>query len=209
MSFVNDILGKVISTNISGSYQILDDIYSFNAVWLQDAQKIFNIPSLNSFIGTHIFDDAPLPLIGFAFNPVGEVELLSYQWAKYPYLSKQIITNAGVKQSTKFSVDVHSVLGPLNPVALNVIKLTLMLSILDKYVANGGLFTVLTMYGTLNDCVLEKISGISGEGPDGTRLKFYFERPNISTITSVTKSTNQFVSDLMSGSAPKINLSLF
>lgn len=209
MSLINDILGKNVSTNISGSYTILDNIYSYNAIWLQDAQRIFNIPSLSSFIGTNIFDSVPLPLIGFAFKMVGEVDLLAYEWAKYPYLSKQIITNAGIKQATKFAVDVHSVLGPLNPVALNVIKLTVMLSILDKYIANGGLFTVLTMYGTLSDCVLEKISGISDEGPDGTRLRFHFSRPNISTITSVTKSTNQFVSSLMSGAAPSVNLSLF
>lgn len=200
MSLITDIIGKQKSTDVSrATYTILDDIFSNTAIWLQNVIEIVNIPILsqNSFIKS-----IPLPLIGFSYRPIGEMELLSYEWSQYPYLSKQVITNAGVKQPTRFSVDVFSVISLENPIALNILKISALVKLLDNYVAKGGLFTILTMFGPITDCVLEKITGFAGdEMIDGTHLRFSFFKPNIDTTAAVAQQVTDLISKINLGSA--------
>lgn len=200
MSLITDILGPSKSTDISeASYTLLDDLFSYNAVWLQNAIEIANIPFLSQ---NELLKNIPLPLIGFAYKLTGDVQLLSYEWSQYPFLSKQMITNSGMKQQTRFSLDVYSVLSNTNPVALNLLKITALVSIIDNYVARGGLFTVLTMYGFITDCVLESITGLSdGEMLDGTHLRFNFIKPNIDSTAAVTKQLSDLVSSIDIGKA--------
>jgi len=200
MSLATDILGTSKSTDISSAdYTLLDDIFSYNAIWLQNAIELSNIPILSQF---ELTKNVPLPLIGLAYKPVGEIEFLSYEWSQYPYLSKQIITNAGIKQATRFALDVYSVLNGSNPVALNLLKVSAIIKFLDGYIAKGGLFTVLTLYGFITDCVLEKITGISdGEMLDGTHLRFNFLKPNIDTTVIVAKQVSDLVNKINLGGA--------
>ena len=91
MSLITDILGVSRSTDISSAdYNLLDSIFSNNAIWLQNAIEVINIPFLPK---DNFLNSIPLPMIGFQFNPIGEIQLLSYAWSQYPFLSKQVITN--------------------------------------------------------------------------------------------------------------------
>lgn len=201
MSLITDIIGQTISVDVTtANYEILDNIYSHNAIWLQDAQTLLNIPSFNLFGG--LITGIPLPLIGFSYRLNGEIELISYEWSEYPYLSKQIITNAGMKQPTKFSVDVYSVLTAKNPVSINLLKLGILKKTLEYYLAKGGLFTVLTLFGNISDCVLEKVTGISGDDSiDGTHLRFSFSKPNIDNTSEVTQQVTDMINKLGNGAA--------
>lgn len=209
MSLITDILGKARPTDISNAdYILLDDIFSYNAIWLQNAIELFKIPVLSEY---ELTKNIPLPLIGLAYRPIGEIELINYEWAQYPYLSKQVITNAGIKQPTRFAVDVYSVfkggniLSGGNTVALNLLKISTIVSLLNQYVAKGGLFTILTLYGFITDCVLEKITGISdGEMVDGTHLRFNFLKPNIDTIAKIPKELTDIISRINVGGQAKV-----
>lgn len=200
MALITEILGSAKSTDVShGTYTMLDDIFSNTAVWLQNAIELSNMPVLSQ---NNLTKSIPLPLIGFAYKPAGEIELISYEWSQYPYLSKTIMTNAGVKQMTRFAVDVYSVLTPENTVAINLLKISSLTFLLDNYVAKGGLFTILTMFGPITDCVLEKITGISdGEMVDGTHLRFNFLKPNIEKAQTVTQQVTDLISTINLGGA--------
>jgi len=206
MSIITDILGGIAGYNLQvGSYQILDDIYSHSAIILQDAQLIFNVPLISPLLaGSPFFGgSAPLPLIGLAYKTEGEVGLLEYEWAEYPFLSKQVITNSAIKQEPRFQVEAYSVISGLNPIAVNVIKVPTIINALDQYVAQGGLFTVLTLYGSMQDCVLEKVIGVSdGNGMEGTHLRMMFKKTNISSLQNVINQVSDLIQTLNQGGAP-------
>ena len=201
MSLVTDILGKPKSTDISNAtYTLLDDIFSYNAIWLQNAIELSNIPILSQ---NEFSKNISLPLIGFQYKPVGNIELLKYAWSQYPFLSKQVITNSGMKQATKFSVDVFSVISDSNPVAINLLKIQTIMDLLDMYIAKGGLFTILTLYGFITNCVCADVYGVSdGEMLDGTHLRFDFIKPNISSVKSVVKQVADVINGINIGAAP-------
>ncbi len=208
MSNLIDFLGSLsgYNTQITG-YQILDDIYSHSAIVLQDANTIFNIPIISPLFSGSPVGDVGLPLIGLAYKTEGDVELLNYAWAEYPFLSKQIITNAGVKQPTVFSIDAYSVISGANPIALNIFKVQKIVEYLEEYVAKGGLFTILTLFGTIQDCVLERISGVSDDqGPDGTHLKMIFRKTNISSINAVVNNLTSLIQQFDAGGATILGL---
>jgi len=212
MSIISDVLGTLAGYNTGpnelGNYQILDDIFTHSAIILQDAQLVFNIPLISPLLaGSPFFGgSAPLPLVGLAYKTEGEVGLLEYEWAEYPFLSKQVITNAAIKQQPRFQVEVYSLISGVNPIALNIVKVPTIIAALDQYVAKGGLFTVLTLYGPIQDCVLEKVVGISdGNGMEGTHLRMMFKKTNISSLQNVIDQVTSFISSVNMGGAAMIS----
>ena len=207
-SLAEEILGTIAgyATQVN-SYQILDNIFTYNAIILQDAQLVFNIPLISPLLaGSPFFGgSAPLPLVGLAYKTEGEVGLLEYEWAEYPFLSKQVITNAAIKQQPRFQVEAYSLISGVNPIALNIVKVPTLISALDQYVVQGGLFTVLTLYGPIQDCVLEKVVGVSdGNGMEGTHLRMMFKKTNISSLQNVINQVSNLVQSFNQGGAVNI-----
>ena len=189
-----EILGKPQDTVNAGSYQILDSLYSDGAIILENATEILT--------GKKAPIEAGLPLIGFSYKPES-LELLKYGWSQYPYLNKQKLTFSAVKETTAFSVSVispittggHSVVGEL-------VKRELLAKLLEKYCDAGGMFTVLTLWGTRKHCVLTGMEGVSGEGMDGTLFKMSFMKPNFD-LTGADASMSDFMKKATNGAATK------
>ena len=188
-----EILGKPQDTVNANGFQLLDSLYSSGAVILENATEILT--------GKKAPIDAGLPLIGFSYKPESGLELLKYQWSQYPYLNKQRLTFSAVKQATDFSV---SVVSPIaaggNEVIPALVKRELLIKLLEKYCDAGGMFTVLTLWGTRTHCVLTGIDGVSGDGMDGTLFKMSFNKPNFD-LTGADASMSDFMKKATNGGA--------
>jgi hypothetical protein len=191
---MTDLLGKASQATQVTNYQILDTIYSKGAVILNNATEIL----LGKTAGSSL--NFPVPLIGFSYKPMGTIELIKYEYSEYPYLSKKMISNSGVKQSTRFTVQVLDPITSSNSVALAVVKRKLLQNLLDKYAAGGGLFTILTLWGSITNCLLEGLEAVEGQsnGSDGVNFVLRFYKPNFDT-SSVQKKLSSTLSSLSSG----------
>jgi hypothetical protein len=192
MAFTS-ILGNPASVSDTGSYALLDAVYSNSAVILEDATEVLTgkKPTINP----------GLPLIGFSYKPDGGINLLKYEWSKYPYLNKQMLTHAAVKQTSQFSVTVVS---PISTggrgVVPSILTRELMVKLLGKYCDAGGKFTVLTLWGSMKHCLLTDLEGLSGDTMDGTLFKMHFERPNFD-LTGADAQMSDFMSKAGRGAA--------
>jgi hypothetical protein len=196
---MTDLLGKTqVSVKLT-NYQILDTIYSNAAVILNNAAEVLLKQSATSVY------NIPVPLVGFSYKPMGTIELLKYEYSEYPYLSKQMVSNAGVKQATRFTVQVIDAIASSNIVLEAIAKRQLLQTMLDKYAAAGGLFTVLTLWGTITNCLLEGMEGVEGQstGSDGVLFNIHFYKPNFDTAATTDKLSSS-LSSLTSGGAGSI-----
>lgn len=189
-----EILGKPQDTVNANGFQLLDSLYSSGAVILENATEILT--------GKKAPIDVGMPLIGFSYKPES-LELLKYGWSQYPYLNKQKLTFSAVKETTAFSV---SVISPIttggNTVVESLVKRELLAKLLEKYCDAGGMFTVLTLWGTRKHCLLVGMEGVSGDGMDGTLFKMSFTKPNFD-LTGADASMSDFMKKATNGAATK------
>ena len=174
------------------SVAIAKTMYAQNAV-------IFERP-LEVFLKVPLPIPTPLPLMGFYFNPVGDVPLLAYQWSEYPYLNKASLSNAAVKLPTRFSVELLSPVGMVESVPTvqaergllaAMIERQTLKYILETYTDGGGTFTVNTLWGSITGCVLEGLDGVNtGSGLQGHTFALRFFKPQVAAETIGNKLSN-------------------
>ena len=193
---LTDIIGQAQDVVNTAAYLLLDGLYSSGAVILENPVAVFK--QNKSLLGLEL--EIPVPLIGFNYKPEGTIELLKYQWSEYPYLNKQVLTNAAIKQTTKFSVQVIDPISGNNPVLLALLKREGLKMLLEKYTDAGGMFTVMTLWGAIKHCVLTDLAGVSGEAMDGTNFIMSFMKPNIN-IGTADKQLSDFMSNAQAGGA--------
>lgn len=188
-SQITSLQGKPHTTSglTPDAFLTLDYLFQKNALILNDTLTILK-GSPFSVLGVDV--NLPLPLLGFEYMSPDEVELLKYSYSEYPYVNKTMITNAYIKENTRLSIiglrPITYGGGSVNSVSTSVVGnyLTneLILSTLQAYCDRGGTFTILTMWGQLNNLVLERLSGIRLEsGPNqfqGQAYRFEFKRIN-------------------------------
>lgn len=192
-----DLIGSAQDYVNAGSYQILDTLYSQNCVLLNNAIEIISgkTGGLNSI---------PLPLIGFQYKPTGSIELLNFSYSSYPYLNKQQITNSVIQNQTRFSLLLMDPINGSNPVVAALLKRQTLIKLLEKYQNAGGLFTVLTLWGTISNCVLESFYGVeSGEGLNGTSFMCNFMKPLFDT-SSASSQLSSTLNSLSNGGVGSI-----
>lgn len=198
---------------------VLDYLFQKNAIILNDTLQILTGMTFDFGIGEF---SLPIPLIGFEFLAPEEVELLKYSYSDYPYIDKTMITNAYIKENTQLSIigirpithmpngnhsaghsdisggdkTASAINNASTSVVGNYISNELILSTLQMYCDKGGTFTVLTMWGQINNLVLERLSGIKLEGGAnqfaGQGYKFEFKRINF------PKKSNQGIRNTLS-----------
>lgn len=186
------LLGKETLDVSKISFALAETVYSSNAV-------IFERP-LDVFLKVKLPVPIPLPLVGFKFNPIGDIPLLAYQWSEYPYLNRESLTNAAVKLPTRFSVELINALGVSEPVpgvqvakglTARTIENQTLKYILETYTDGGGTFTVNTLWGTLTGCVLEGFDAVNtGSGTQGYSFALRFFKPQVSAQTIGSRLTN-------------------
>lgn len=168
---------------------LLDFVYGRNVILLNDALEIL--------LGGGI--PLPIPLIGFQFKTPDEVTLLSYKWTEYPFLNKQTATNGYVKESARFSIEAVKPITGLNSVFLNQGINEAMVTLLDKYVSNGGSFTIITNWKIIKNCYLEKLRGVKAGDNDLGGQGWIFDFVSYGELSGAKKRMSAFLQSVTGG----------
>lgn len=148
--------------------EVVDFVFGRNAIVLDDVGLIFGL-------GLSI----PMPLIGFEFKVPHRVPILDYSYSDAPYLDKTSLINGYIKNTPSFTLQGVRPTTKWNKFILNYALNEALNKILDEYVLNGGTFTILTAWGSLPNCLLEKYSGVSDGRSIGQEYEFQFLKANI------------------------------
>ena len=174
----------------SPSKLLAQTLFQRNVIFLNDLPKILGAGA-----------SVPLPLIGFEYLPLQRIELLNYSYSQYPYLNRETISNTSIKNPLRFQIQGVKPITSLNTMFLSLAVNIGLLELMDKYVAGGGTFTIVTLWGVLTNCVLEKIEGTQFMNDAGGQgFTFTFQRVNIYEDTAGTQSG--FIKALTAGGIP-------
>lgn len=174
----------------SPSKLLAQTLFQRNVIFLNDLPKILGAGA-----------SVPLPLIGFEYLPLQRIELLNYSYSQYPYLNRETISNTSIKNPLRFQIQGVKPITSLNTMFLSLAVNIGLLELMDKYVAGGGTFTIVTPWGVLTNCVLEKIEGVQFMNDAGGQgFTFTFQRVNIYEDTAGTQSN--FIKALTAGGIP-------
>lgn len=167
---ISDLIGLQGIGDTSPTLKLPEILFGRNVVLLNDVTTILGLPV-----------SVPVPLVGFHYKPLSQIELLKYQYSKFPYLNRQTLTNGYVRETVRFSVECYSVISKERTFIINYGLNEALYKVLEQYTQQGGTFTILTPYATLSNCVLIAFSGISTGARDvgGQGFKFDFEQINI------------------------------
>ena len=203
MAITGNFIPTLSSDNVTKG--LLDMVYRHNALLLDDAISLIG----GSFIGgLASAPSIPLPLVGFVYETPSTVELLKYSYSEYPYLNKSLIINSYLRENTQFRVVAYRQITASNPVILNIATNEILYKTLETYCNNGGTFTLLTMWGTFNNLVLEGLNGIMPNDEiavGGCGFEFLFRQIAVSTcvidkifVTAFSKLTHGLVLKIIS-----------
>lgn len=145
-----------------------------NALWLQ------NVASVAFKVNWRI--DIPLPILGFIYQPISDLEILSYEYSKSPYLNKSQIATSYIKNNTNISVQADKAITNINKMPINIIYNAGLIPLLEYYANQGGLFALATPYGVFRNLALKRLVGTSSDNAIyGSGLLFEFEKLNIAS----------------------------
>lgn len=198
-------VGKINEINSVG-IKILDELFQKNAILLNDTLTILtNGANLGALGGLGI--NLPLPLLGFEFKTPQELQLLKYNYSEYPYVDKTLITNAYLRENTSISIIGYRPITYSGNGGVNVVN-NLSSSVLGIYTTNelitstlkiycdkGGTFSLLTLWGQIQNLVLEELAGVPLEAENalgGQAFLFRFKQINY------PKQKNQAIKTILS-----------
>lgn len=173
------------------SRTLLDLVFTNGCLWMEHASLLV------SPVATSV--DVPVPLLGFEFDAPDDFTLLSYSYAKYPYLNKAAVTNSFIKETCPISIVAYRPITAKNPVGLNfVLNYAGVKYYIEKYADRGGTWSLVTGWGLINNLVLTKLEAIRVEGSDlgGVGFRFSFERINFDDTSSISKSVSSLAQKL-------------
>lgn len=182
-------LSGVVKGNL---HSILDLVFQDCAVILENSTLL-----LSSKFGVNVGAQIPLPLIGFSFETPSQLELLNYSYSEYPYLNKQTIINAYLKEGGSITIDAVRPIQKGNNIVINYLTNKALVDLIETYADAGGTFAVNTMWGWYGNLVLEKLSGKAIDNIGGVGFSFQFKRVYFDT-TNQKSAINSLVSKLSS-----------
>lgn len=192
MTLIGDFIPSFNSGNASKA--MLDLTYRHSVILLSDVASMgLAAAGISNPIASAIADLIPVPLLGFVYETPSQVELLKYRYSEYPYLNKSLIVNSYIRENTRFSVRAHRLITASNPVPINIAANELYFQLIQEYCNRGGTFTLATMWGIYDNCVLEELIGIPPEasnGVAGTGFEFRFLRLHFSGNSLIKKIAN-------------------
>lgn len=202
MTLIGDLIPQMNSSNSSKT--MLDLTYRHSVILLSDVVSMglgaAGI-SLGSTASAIVDTVATVPLLGFVYENPSQLELLKYQYSEYPYLNKALIVNSYVRNNTRFTLVAHRCITPSNSIPINIAMNEALFQLIKTYADMGGTFTLVTMWGVFNNCVLEELNGLPPEhenGVGGTSFEFKFLRLGFNK-NSLLKTIASGVKTLASG----------
>lgn len=163
--------------------EILDIVFTKNAILL------------NNFWNN---DVAPISLIGFEYQIPESLPLLEYKYSEYPFLNKNVIQSCLKKEQTQFSlVGINSIVRLFDYMGSTSVAVLMgyneaVLKLLDKHVLSGKTFTIMTSWGVIKPCILERVVGkkLGSQDIGGQCLEFQFKTAKINS-----NKTEKLISD--------------
>ena len=184
-------LGNVLPSlyNPSSAHKfILDLAFRDCAVILRESLLLKN-EKMNGFL--------PFPLVGFTFDTPSNIQLLKYNYCEYPYLNKTMIVNSLVKENNEISITGSRPITRGNSIIMNTVLNQVLVKALEIYASRGGTFILITMWGIIQDLVLEELAGKPTDGGvGGVLFDFKFKKINFVNMKQANK-----VSDNVLGKA--------
>lgn len=137
----------------------------------------------NAVILNDVAFGIPAPLVGFTYTWPKNLEFLKYSYSEYPFLDKRQLVNSYVKELPSLTIVARRQITNFLTVPSVIIANIATLNYLEKYADSGGTFSLLSMWGFINNLVLENLEAEEPENGavDGTSLVFTFKRLNIDT----------------------------
>lgn len=194
MAVISKILGNsapILEATSEVSRFALDAVYAKNAILLADLTRLFGL-------GASI----PLPIVGFTYENPSEMELLKYEYSEYPYLNKTLITNSYTKQNTKLTIRSWRAITSVNGIVTNLALNEALFYGIEAYCDRGGTFTIMTMWGTYKNFVLENLAIIPQEGNQVAGIGFEWRFKRIPFDTANAQSVYSSALDAYSGGKP-------
>ena len=207
-----NILGSALPTISGGniSRATLELVFKNNAILLNDGLSL-GLSAFDSAFGTNLGGSAfgdmvnsvssvvALTLLGFVYDNPSSMELLKYSYSEYPYLNKSLIVNSYLKENTRFTIRAYKAITPDNTIPINYIYNEQIYSQLKNYCDYGGTFTLMTLWGSFSNLVLESLNSVYPEGSEvgGVGFEFNFLKPNFDGSSSsgiVSKAINALTS---------------
>lgn len=176
MQGIGNVLPSLSRATKGNLHAILDLVFRDCAVVLENVNAL-TLGQFNYDIGFQL----PLPLIGFSFETPSSIEFLNYSYSEYPYLNKQTIVNAYLKEGGSISIDGVRPIQKGNGVITNYALNRVLVTLLEKYADVGGTFAVNTLWGWYGNLVLEKLSGKAIDSMGGIGFSFQFKRVQFDT----------------------------
>lgn len=170
------------------SLVVLDMVLGRSAIILNDVGTI---------LGTGA--DIPIPLVGLQYQIPERVELLKYKASKYPALNRQVVSNTLIKEERRFSIVGIRGYTRFNNAITGFALNEATRKILEEYADNGGTFTIVTMWGVIKNCIMERLDGVKIHDKDIGGQGFEFGFCAINVQTELTEDQNQFLKSLTSG----------
>lgn len=187
-------LGNVLPSlyNPSSAHKfILDFAFRDRAIILRES-LLLKSEKMNGLL--------PSPLIGFTFDTPSNIQLLKYNYCEYPYLNKTMIVNSLVKENNEISITGSRPITRGNSVIMNTVLNQVLVNALEIYASRGGTFIMLTMWGIIQDLVLEELTGKPTDGGvGGVLFDFKFKKINFVNMKQANKVSDNILGKASGG----------
>lgn len=94
----------------------------------------------------------------FKILPIRNLELINVEYSIFNLMQDEIINNYVLKNKRVDIEMVRNMDTTTNTFSLNVISNTMLIKLLEQYVKNGGLFSLVTPIGIISNLALERLS---------------------------------------------------
>ena len=122
-----------------------------------------------------------LGLPGAKFTPTNDSQpITEWAWATYSFANRTIATNTGVKQPNTIILNMHLVISSGATIIAISSLMVFFKGLIDKYIAKGGLFTVVLPSMTYTGCALTKFEAVDSNDHPSQTYKWSFLQPLIS-----------------------------
>lgn len=136
--------------------RILDLIFNNSALLLKKPELLSNSGLLGKIMAfsSDFLGKSALPILGFTYQTPTSLEYLKYTYSEYPFLNQKIITNGFIKEPTIIQITALRPITMSNTWTLNYFNSKSIIELLEAYCDMGGLFKLLTRWGSIDDLAL-------------------------------------------------------
>lgn len=193
---------------MSKAVNIIYNIFESSGILLEDPEllvqeKKSSLSAVYSVASVSLFSIlTALGLPSAKFSATNDSQTITeWQWATFSFANRTVATNTGIKQPNLVMVNMHLNLNTgIQMLAISTL-MVLFKNQIDKYVARGGLFTVVLPSMTYTGCALQKMEAIDSLTNPSQTFKFTFIQPLVSATNLNNLLSDSALDSLKNGGA--------